>query len=158
MAAEFLAALGQRGAGQVGGIDQRCAGVQCAVAGAGSTPGVAAAVLSIAPWPSLFLVHVPLALLGLAVGARALPDPPREFTLPEVIIGRDPTCNLRLDDKTISARHARLSYHHKQWWVEDLHSTNGAFLNTENIVEPIVVATGDLLRCGEVEFEIKLED
>ena len=47
-----------------------------AVSGA-SAPGIAAAVLSVAPWPWLFLVHVPLALLGLAVGARALPDPPR---------------------------------------------------------------------------------
>jgi MFS transporter, DHA2 family, multidrug resistance protein len=47
-----------------------------AVSGA-SAPGIAAAVLSVAPWPFLFLVHVPLALLALAVGARALPDPPR---------------------------------------------------------------------------------
>ena len=47
-----------------------------AVSGA-SAPGIAAAVLSVAPWPFLFLVHVPLSLLGLAVGARALPDPPR---------------------------------------------------------------------------------
>lgn len=80
------------------------------------------------------------------------------FETSEVLIGRDPTCNLRLDDKTISARHARLSYHHKQWWVEDLHSTNGAFLNTEGILEPIVIASGDRLRCGEVEFEITVED
>ena len=47
-----------------------------AVSGA-SAPGIAAAVLAVAPWPFLFLVHVPLGLLGLAVGARALPDPPR---------------------------------------------------------------------------------
>jgi DHA2 family multidrug resistance protein-like MFS transporter len=47
-----------------------------AVSGA-SAPGIAAAVLAVAPWPWLFLVHVPLGLLGLAVGARALPDPPR---------------------------------------------------------------------------------
>ncbi len=47
-----------------------------AVSGA-AAPGVAAAVLAVAPWPWLFLVHVPLGLLGLAVGARALPDPPR---------------------------------------------------------------------------------
>lgn len=80
------------------------------------------------------------------------------FETPEVLIGRDPTCNLRLDDKTISARHARLSYHHRQWWVEDLRSTNGAFLNTEGILEPIVVASGDRLRCGGVEFDISVED
>jgi MFS transporter, DHA2 family, multidrug resistance protein len=47
-----------------------------AVSGA-SAPGIVAAVLAVAPWPWLFLVHVPIGLLGLAVGARALPDPPR---------------------------------------------------------------------------------
>jgi pSer/pThr/pTyr-binding forkhead associated (FHA) protein len=80
------------------------------------------------------------------------------FETSEVLIGRDPTCNVRLDDKTISARHARLSYHHKQWWVEDLRSTNGAFLNTEGILEPIVIASGDQLRCGGVEFDITVEE
>ncbi len=47
-----------------------------AVSGA-SAPGIAAAVLAVAPWPWLFLVNVPVGLLGLAVGARALHDPPR---------------------------------------------------------------------------------
>ncbi len=47
-----------------------------AVSGA-SAPGIAAAVLAVAPWPSLFLVHLPLALAALAIGSRALPDPPR---------------------------------------------------------------------------------
>jgi MFS transporter, DHA2 family, multidrug resistance protein len=59
-----------------------------AVAGA-SAPGIAAAVLSVAPWPFLFLVHVPLGLIGLAVGARALPDPPRarrSFDMPSAAL------------------------------------------------------------------------
>jgi pSer/pThr/pTyr-binding forkhead associated (FHA) protein len=79
------------------------------------------------------------------------------FTTAEVIIGRDPTCNLRLDEKTLSARHARLSYHHGQWWVEDLHSTNGTLLNAERVSEPVVAAAGDLLRCGAVLFEVNFE-
>jgi DHA2 family multidrug resistance protein-like MFS transporter len=59
-----------------------------AVSGA-SAPGIAAAVLAVAPWPWLFLVHVPLGLLGLAVGARALPDPPparRPFDSPSAAL------------------------------------------------------------------------
>lgn len=75
----------------------------------------------------------------------------------EMIIGRDPTCTLSLDDKTISARHSRLSYHHAQWWCEDLHSTNGTFLNTEPVNGPIVITSGDRLCCGELEFEITIE-
>ncbi|MFO7624638.1 MAG: FHA domain-containing protein [Anaerolineales bacterium] len=78
------------------------------------------------------------------------------FTKPEVIIGRDPTCDAALQDKTISTEHARLSYHHNQWWVEDLQSTNGTFLNEEPVSAPIVITTGDLLRCGQVVMSIRL--
>jgi pSer/pThr/pTyr-binding forkhead associated (FHA) protein len=76
---------------------------------------------------------------------------------PEIIVGRDPTCSLRLDDKTISARHARLSHHHSQWWLEDLQSTNGTFLNAEMVDGAVVVASGDRVRFGELEFEINIE-
>lgn len=84
-------------------------------------------------------------------------QPILRFTDTEVIVGRDPTCSLSLDEKTISARHTRLSYHHGQWWVEDLHSTNGTYLNLEAIGEPVVIASGDCLKCGAVEFEIEIE-
>lgn len=57
-------------------------------------------------------------------------DPPsaRVFTDAEIIIGRDPNSQLTIVNEMVSAQHARLSYHHNQWWVEDLHSTNGTFL------------------------------
>jgi pSer/pThr/pTyr-binding forkhead associated (FHA) protein len=78
------------------------------------------------------------------------------FTKPEVIIGRDPTCDAALQDKTISTEHARLSYHHNQWWLEDLQSTNGTFLNEEPVSAPIVITTGDQLRCGQVIMSIRV--
>lgn len=83
-------------------------------------------------------------------------DRPFRFTTPEVIIGRDPANDCPLEDKTISAQHARLSYHHGQWWVEDLGSRNGTFLNQEPVVEPLVVASGDRLRCGQVVLGISI--
>jgi pSer/pThr/pTyr-binding forkhead associated (FHA) protein len=79
------------------------------------------------------------------------------FTLPEILVGRDPACQCCLDDKTISAQHARLSYHHRQWWVEDLRSRNGTFLNQAPVAEPLVIVSGDLLRCGQVIFQVLLE-
>ena len=78
------------------------------------------------------------------------------YTATVVIIGRDPACELYLDDRAISARHARLSYHHKQWWVEDLKSTNGTFLNQAAVEEPMVITNGDQLRCGGIELTIHL--
>ena len=78
----------------------------------------------------------------------------RRFSTPEVTIGRDPTSEMALDDPTVSNLHARLSYHHGQWWLEDLHSTNGTFLNGEEVSTPLVVTAGDVVRCGQVEIKL----
>ena len=39
----------------------------------------------------------------------------RRFLQPEIMIGRDPNCDLALIDEALSAHHARLSHHHGQW-------------------------------------------
>ena len=44
-----------------------------AVSGA-SAPSIAAAILAVAPWQALFLLNVPVSLLGIAIGMAALPD------------------------------------------------------------------------------------
>jgi hypothetical protein len=80
------------------------------------------------------------------------------FIKPEVVIGRDPSHDIALSDKTVSTQHARFSYHHKQWWLEDLDSTNGTFLNQEQVSSPVVVASGDHIRCGQVQFTLLIED
>jgi len=81
----------------------------------------------------------------------------REYKTSEIIIGRDPLCECVLSDETVSARHARLSYHHKQWWLEDLNSTNGTFLNEEPISTATVIISGDEIRCGRVTFEVTFQ-
>ncbi len=80
------------------------------------------------------------------------------FNSPLVTIGRDPGCDYVLVDSTVSAQHARLSYHQSQWWLEDLRSTNGTFLNQEPVIDPVVITNGDKLRCGQVIFNIKIGD
>ncbi len=79
------------------------------------------------------------------------------FTRAEVLLGRERGCDCRLSDKTISARHARLAYHHGQWWVEDLGSKNGTYLNQERISQAVVVTEGDELRCGQVVLQVSIE-
>jgi hypothetical protein len=80
------------------------------------------------------------------------------FNAPEILIGRSQNTDFPVSDDTVSARHARLSYHHNQWWVEDLNSTNGTFLNDEPIRVPTVVVTGDELRCGQVNLLISIAE
>jgi pSer/pThr/pTyr-binding forkhead associated (FHA) protein len=78
------------------------------------------------------------------------------FSTSEVTIGRDPTCDCLLDDRTVSTNHARLSYHHNQWWVEDLGSRNGTYLNSEFISTPTVITSSDELRFGEVACTVDI--
>jgi pSer/pThr/pTyr-binding forkhead associated (FHA) protein len=80
----------------------------------------------------------------------------RQFSLPQLTIGRDPANEYYLDHPTISLRHCRLTFHHKQWWAEDLDSTNGSFLNDSQIESPIVLTDGDELRVGEIRIKINL--
>lgn len=74
----------------------------------------------------------------------------------EVVIGRDPACDLLLVDPTVSGQHARLSYRMAQWWVEDLQSTNGTFLNQQAVAQPVVLTDGDLLRFGQLSYHVEI--
>lgn len=87
-----------------------------------------------------------------------LEDQVRLFNTAEIIIGRSPVSSYPIQNETVSSNHARLSYHHEQWWVEDLHSTNGTFLNEARIQTPTVIMNGDELRCGQVNLNIQIED
>ena len=82
----------------------------------------------------------------------------RHFSQPEITIGRDPNCDLSMMDEALSAHHARLAHHHGQWWLEDLNSTNGIFLNREKLTTPAVVITGYKFKCGNTVFTIQVEN
>jgi pSer/pThr/pTyr-binding forkhead associated (FHA) protein len=75
----------------------------------------------------------------------------------DVVIGRDPDCECILDDETISARHARLAYHHSQWWIEDLGSRNGTGLNGALLTTATILMHGDTVKCGGTTLKILLE-
>ncbi len=74
----------------------------------------------------------------------------------EIILGRDPNGDFPLEHETVSLQHAKLSYHHKQWWVEDLNSTNGTFLNQTPVNSPIVLTSNDQLRLGQITLHIQI--
>jgi pSer/pThr/pTyr-binding forkhead associated (FHA) protein len=82
----------------------------------------------------------------------------KHFSQTEIMIGRDTNCDLSMMDEALSAHHARLTHHHGQWWLEDLNSTNGTFLNREILTTPAVVITGDQFKCGNTLFDIRVEE
>jgi predicted component of type VI protein secretion system len=81
----------------------------------------------------------------------------RHFNLTEMVLGRDGNCDLSIMDEALSAHHARITYHHGQWWLEDLNSTNGTFLNRQKLTTPAVVITGDEFKCGNTNFSIRID-
>lgn len=90
---------------------------------------------------------VPPLTLGITDGEQ--PVLQRHFNQPEITIGRQADCECRLENDSISAYHARLHYHHGQWWLEDLGSTNGTSLNQEKLTVATIIVSGDEIRCGE---------
>jgi hypothetical protein len=70
-------------------------------------------------------------------------------------IGRDRTCQVRLDDTYVSQIHARLYGKDGSWYVEDLGSTNGTYLNRERVTGPREVHAGDEVRVGKTTLELR---
>jgi pSer/pThr/pTyr-binding forkhead associated (FHA) protein len=82
-------------------------------------------------------------------------DDEKLFNGPEIILGRDPACGFPISDDAVSLRHCKLSYHHTHWWVEDLDSTNGSYLEESLIKSPTVLTEGDTIKIGRTEIKIK---
>jgi hypothetical protein len=80
----------------------------------------------------------------------------KNFSQPSITFGRDPGCDIPLIDDTVSTRHAQLTYHHNQWWLEDLSSTNGTMLNQIAITMPTVLTAGDEIICGDTRLIVNL--
>jgi len=80
-----------------------------------------------------------------------------QYLQSEVTIGRDPNSDFPVIDEAISAHHARVSYHHTQWWLEDLSSTNGTFIGKGQVAVPTVLITSDQFKCGNTIFTVRVD-
>jgi ABC-type multidrug transport system ATPase subunit/pSer/pThr/pTyr-binding forkhead associated (FHA) protein len=63
------------------------------------------------------------------------------------VIGREPGCDLVLDDIEVSRRHARMETTGSQTWLVDMRSFNGTFVNGRR-VDRAVLNDGDVIRLG----------
>lgn len=81
-----------------------------------------------------------------------------QFQKVNIEIGRDNHCDITLNHSTVSNRHARLSFHHSHWWLDDLLSTNGTKLNGEYIKNPAIIINGDVISCGKIDLTVLLPE
>jgi pSer/pThr/pTyr-binding forkhead associated (FHA) protein len=70
-------------------------------------------------------------------------------------VGRTDACAIRLSDSYVSQVHARLYGKDGSWFVEDLGSTNGTYLNDRRVVQPVEVHAGDVVKVGKTVLELR---
>lgn len=71
------------------------------------------------------------------------------------IIGRLPTCDLTLDEASVSRHHARIQVAAAKATIVDVGSRFGTFLNGRRVKEASQLAAGDELRLGEVALVLE---
>jgi pSer/pThr/pTyr-binding forkhead associated (FHA) protein len=69
-------------------------------------------------------------------------------------VGRDVNATVVLDDPFVSGEHARLTLRGRIWYVEDLESTNGTYLNDDRLTSPAPIRFGDELQVGTVRLRL----
>jgi len=84
------------------------------------------------------------------------PDAGTSFELPDrepQLVGRS-TEALPFTDRSISRRHAELTPAADGWWLRDLRSSNGTFVNGSPVLDVVRLRPGDRIRCGDTVMRL----
>jgi hypothetical protein len=92
-----------------------------------------------------FLVATEGALSGLSI----------DLTDQQITMGRANDATLVLNDDYASTYHARIFPQDGQWFVEDLGSTNGTYLDRQKVARPTPVPVGVPIRIGKTALELR---
>lgn len=66
-------------------------------------------------------------------------------------VGRHPDSDIFLDDITVSRRHAEIVRREHRWWIQDVGSLNGTYLNRER-VDLAELSNGDEVQIGRFKL------
>ncbi|MEV1289764.1 FHA domain-containing protein [Micromonospora sp. NPDC049679] len=72
-----------------------------------------------------------------------------------ITIGRAEDSTLVITDDYASARHARLVPREGQWYIEDMGSTNGTYLDRAKVTGPTPVPLAVPIRIGRTSLELR---
>ncbi|MCF0106986.1 MAG: FHA domain-containing protein [Holdemanella sp.] len=71
----------------------------------------------------------------------------------EMIVGRSMACDIRLDDTSISLKHARITCEESRFYVQDLKSTNGTYLEGKKVQRKMRLKDGMHISFANCTFE-----
>ncbi|NTU65068.1 MAG: FHA domain-containing protein [Chloroflexi bacterium] len=71
---------------------------------------------------------------------------------PVTLIGRNESCDLIVSDPLVSRRHCQISWDGVYCTVEDLSSTNGTYVNGQQLTAAYALRPGDRLQVADVVF------
>lgn len=74
-----------------------------------------------------------------------------ELDKPKILVGRIPPADLLLEDDSVSRRHAKIVRSGGRFWVIELGSANGTFVNGDRVSEA-ELSPGDVVRFGILDF------
>jgi pSer/pThr/pTyr-binding forkhead associated (FHA) protein len=74
-----------------------------------------------------------------------------------VSLGRSPDADIRLDDRYASGIHARVFNRSGSYYAEDMNSTNGTLLNSQELHGEAELSPGDSIRIGDTEFRFEVD-
>jgi serine phosphatase RsbU (regulator of sigma subunit)/pSer/pThr/pTyr-binding forkhead associated (FHA) protein len=84
------------------------------------------------------------------------PAPAKRFPVESAaVLGRNPDCDVIVDGKAVSRHHAKISRREDGFWLEDLGSRNGTYLNGQLIDQASQLEPSDRIRICDVEFEFQ---
>jgi pSer/pThr/pTyr-binding forkhead associated (FHA) protein len=70
-------------------------------------------------------------------------------------LGRFEGNEVVIDDTFVSHEHSCITRNRQAYWLSDLHSTNGTFLNNQKLTEETMLKSGDLIKVGPVTFRFE---
>jgi diguanylate cyclase (GGDEF)-like protein len=70
-----------------------------------------------------------------------------------LLLGRGDESDVRIQDNSVSRRHARIEPATDGFYVVDLQSTNGTFVNDKQVETPVRLSDGDYLRVGNCIYK-----
>lgn len=76
-----------------------------------------------------------------------------EYVLNEKItIGRGTQNDIILRDPYVSKKHAKIVEDEGKYFLEDLDSANGTYLNNQKVLDVTILKNGDRIKLGQIEF------